>query len=228
MLKILLIEDNKTIAQQICEFLSGHQWEVDYACYAQQGINLALSQSYDVVLLDLNLPDMDGLKVCKTIKEESEVSQPILMVTARDAFEHKAAGFKYGADDYLTKPFDLRELVLRCQALAKRHILHTPKILELGELSLNTREQTACRQNKTLPLTTIGFKILEILMRSHPAPVSRTYLSQQIWGEQPPDSDALKSHIYALRKEMDKPFAHPLLKTIHNVGFKLDIPDEKI
>lgn len=223
-MKILLIEDNQTIARQVGEFLAGHRWQVDFAYNARLGIELALEQIYDVILLDLNLPDLDGLAVCEQIKGNTEVTPPILMLTARDSFEDKAAGFRRGADDYLTKPFDLRELVLRCEALARRQALHRPKILTLGELELDTRTKTATRRNIPLELTSVGFRILELLVNCYPEPATRSYIAHQIWGDNPPESDALKSHIYALRKTLDKPFAQPMLKTVMNAGFKLELP----
>lgn len=225
-LRILLVEDNTTIAAQVGEFLSGHGWDVDFAYTATQGLRLAVDTIYDVILLDLNLPDGDGLQVCETIKEKAEVVPPILMLTARDGFEDKAAGYQRGADDYLTKPYDLRELVLRCRALAKRHWLHTSKILQLGELQLNTSARLVHRIGQALPLTGVGYQILEILIRAHPSPVTRAQLTHQLWGDSPPETDALKSHIYALRKTMDRPFPNPLLKTVFNVGFKLNIPGD--
>lgn len=224
-MKILLIEDNQIIARQVGEFLAGHHWQVDFAYSARLGMQLALEQIYDVVLLDLNLPDRDGLAVCEEIKRNAQITPPILMLTARDSFEDKAAGFHRGADDYLTKPFDLRELVLRCEALVRRQSLHQPKLLTLGELVLDTKARTAMRNNIPLELTSIGFLILELLVRCYPEPASRSYISHQLWGEDPPESDALKSHIYALRKSLDRSFAWPMLKTVMNVGFKLELPN---
>jgi DNA-binding response OmpR family regulator len=223
-MKVLFIEDNDTIARQVGEFLANHRWNVDFAPNARLGIALALADFYDVILLDLNLPDLDGLAVCEQIKAHAEVTPPILILTARDSFESKAAGFRHGADDYLTKPFDLRELVLRCEALARRHALHQPKNLTLGDLELDLRTKTATRQKIPLELTSVGFRVLELLVKCYPEPASRSYVTHQLWGENPPESDALKSHIYALRKALDKPFAHPMLKTVMNAGFKLEVP----
>src|SRR5690606_35496554 len=134
---------------------------------------------YDLVLLDLNLPDLDGLAVCEAIKSGAVVTPPILMLTARDSFEDKARGFGCGADDYVTKPFDLRELALRCQALARRQNLHHPKLIQLGDLQLDIKARTASRQGVPLELTNIGFRILEMLVKSYPSPASRTYLTHQ-------------------------------------------------
>ncbi|GGA87908.1 DNA-binding response regulator [Neiella marina] len=223
-LKILLIEDNTTIASQIIEFLSSHQCQVDYAANGKLGIELALNQIFDVILLDLNLPDIDGLQVCQAIKSQASVNPPILMLTARDSFDDKSAGFHQGADDYLTKPVDLRELVLRCQALARRNTLHQSQVIELGPLELDITSQTARRDGQSLTLTSVGFQLLTLLAQSHPQPVARSLIMHKIWGDSPPDSDALKSHIYSLRQALDKPFAYPMLKTVMNLGYRLELP----
>ncbi|TLU61041.1 response regulator transcription factor [Thalassotalea litorea] len=204
------------------EFLSGHQYQVDYADNGTLGEHLALSNIYDVILLDLNLPDIDGLDLCTQIKSKANYNPPILMLTARDSFKDKAAGFHQGADDYLTKPFDLRELPLRCEALARRHNLHRSKVLTHGEITLDLDSKTATRKGQPLSLTGIGFKILKILIDAHPQPVSRSMLIHKLWGDFPPASDALKSHIYALRKSLDKPYYKPLLTTLNHIGFKLE------
>lgn len=223
-LKILIIEDNQTICRQLGEFLAGHQWQIDFAHNASLGIQLAIEQIYDVILLDLNLPDQDGLVVCEEIKRNAEITPPILMVTARDSFEDKAIGFRSGADDYLTKPFDLRELALRCEALARRQSLHKSKTLTLGELTLDVRTKTAMHKGVLLDLTNIGFCILELLVNCYPEPASRAYIAHQLWGDALPESDALKSHIYVLRKSLDQSFGKPMIKTVMNVGYKLEQP----
>jgi DNA-binding response OmpR family regulator len=220
-LKILLIEDNLAIARQLIEFLGGHKWVVDYAQTGQLGVSLAAENIYDVVLLDLNLPDIDGLDVCQQIKQRAQFNIPILMLTARDAFEDKVRGFDQGADDYVTKPFEMRELVLRCQALARRHNLHTNKQIVIAELQLDLGQKTASRKGQALSLTNIDFSILSVLAQAYPQAVSRSVLMHKIWGDEPPESDALKSHIYSLRTALDKPFEQAMLVTITNVGYKL-------
>ena len=222
---ILLIEDNQSIARQLIEFLEGHKWSVDYSDNGTLGIKLALENEYDVILLDLNLPDIDGIDVCRQIKNEAMVNTPILMLTARDAFEDKARGFGEGADDYVTKPFELRELVLRCQALARRQQLHLEQQIRIGDLLIDKAQHQAQRQGQVLKLTGIGFKILTTLAEAYPQPVSRSSLIHKLWADEPPDSDALRSHIYSLRAALDKPFETAMLKTITNLGFKLDIDE---
>lgn len=225
-MKILLIEDNPAIAKQIGEFLSGVHWQLDFAATASLGVSLALEHIYDVILLDLHLPDGDGLDVCAEIKNRAKVVPPVLMLTARDSFEDKAAGFYRGADDYLTKPFDLRELVLRCEALARRQLLHQPKSFKIGQLTLDTNSKVSFYRDVQLELTGVGFHILLLLAKAYPQPISRSFISHQLWGDNPPESDALKSHIYVLRKTLDKSIGMPVLKTIMNVGFKLELPQK--
>jgi DNA-binding response OmpR family regulator len=221
-LNILLIEDNRVIAQQVIEFLSSHNWQVDYADNAKHGIQLACENIFDVILLDLNLPDMDGLEVCATIKKQAQVIPPILMLTARDSFADKAAGFKQGADDYLTKPYDLRELVLRCQALARRPDLHQSTTITVGTLKLMLSAKSVRVEDKECALTTIGFSILSLLAKAYPEPITRSLIIHKIWADSPPESDALKSHIYALRKALANHPSAPHIKTVMNVGYRLE------
>ena len=221
-MNILLIEDNRVIAQQVIEFLSAHNWQIDYADNAKLGIQLASDNIFDVILLDLNLPDMDGLEVCGIIKQQAQVIPPILMVTARDSFADKAAGFKQGADDYLTKPYDLRELALRCQALARRPALHQSTSLTLNNVALTLSSKSTFIDDKECALTSIGFSILTLLIKTHPEPISRSLIIHKIWADSPPESDALKSHIYALRKALALHTSAPQIKTVMNVGYRLE------
>lgn len=221
-LSILVVEDHPTIARQIVEFLDGLRWHTDYAATGSLAIELASREEYDVVLLDLNLPDIDGVEVCRKIKEQASRNVPILMLTARDAFEDKARGFQVGADDYLTKPFDLRELALRCEALARRRQLHTSSQgLRVGRLTLLQRDRRALYDNEPLALTQAGFKILFLLCSAQPHAVSRSALIHELWGADPPDSDALKSHIYALRKQLESVSGTNMIATIPQLGYRL-------
>lgn len=218
---LLLIEDNLAIAKQIVEFLEGLKWRVDYASTGKAGVALALENTFDVILLDLNLPDIDGLEVCNQIKAKSSNNPPILMLTARDAFEDKARGFQIGADDYLTKPFDFRELALRCEAMARRAKLHKNQILQRGHMKLDVRAMKVFWNNQQIAVTKIGFQILNKLLENYPYPVGRSEIIQSIWGDEPPESNALKSHMYALRKALDKVSDEPVIQTISNIGYQL-------
>ena len=226
-LSVLVVEDHPTIARQLVDFLEGLGWQLDHAGTGALAIRLATqqptSQPYDVVLLDLNLPDVDGLQVCREIKARAPVNVPVLMLTARDAFEDKAQGFREGADDYLAKPFDLREVALRCEALARRGALHQRHEMRVGPFTLLAREKRAFYEGRPLVLTQLGFNILLLLCREHPHPVSRAAMIQHLWGASPPDSDALKSHIYTLRKTLEAASGRKLLATILQLGYRLDL-----
>ena len=222
-LGVLVVEDHPTIARQLVDFLEGLGWQLDHAGSGALAVRLATEHRYDVVLLDLNLPDMDGLQVCREIKAHAPSNVPVLMLTARDAFEDKAQGFREGADDYLAKPFDLREVALRCEALARRGTLHQQQEMRVGPLTLLAREKRALYEGRPLVLTQAGFSILQLLCREHPHPVSRSALVQHLWGANPPDSDALKSHIYTLRKTLEGASGRKLLATILQLGYRLDL-----
>ena len=222
-LTILVVEDHPTIARQIVGFLEGLAWQTDHAATGALAIELATREAYDVVLLDLNLPDLDGLEVCRAIKARAPRNVPVLMLTARDAFEDKARGFKQGADDYLTKPFDLRELALRCEALARRGQLHIDQRMRVGPLTLLPREKRALCHDAPVPLTQIGFKILLTMCTAYPHAVSRSAMMHDLWGANPPDSDALKSHIYALRKQLELAGAMNMIVTIPQLGYRLEL-----
>ena len=219
-----MVEDHPVIARQVIAFMDGLHWQTDHAATGALAIALATREPYDVVVLDLNLPDIDGLDVCRTIKEKAPRNVPVLMLTARDAFDDKARGFNGGADDYLTKPFDLRELALRCEALARRGQLHREQQLAIGPLLLLAREQRAVYQGADLALTPAGFKILSALCEAHPRAVSRSALTHALWGANPPDSDALKSHIYALRKQLELASNAGMIVTVPQLGYRLQLP----
>ncbi len=223
-LQILLIEDQLSIAKNIASYLEqkGHQF--DFASSGNHGLALALEHYYDLLILDLNLPGLDGLQVCQQLRQQADRYIPILMLTARDSIEDKVTGFQYGADDYLTKPFSLQELEVRCLALSRRHLLQRKDSIELGPLLLDKKRQQVCRDGVKLELSSMGYKILLVLAEAYPQVVSRSVMSQHLWRDEPTESDALRSHIYQLRNVLDKPFAYPLLKTVFGVGFTLEIP----
>ena len=226
-LSILLVEDQLAIARNIADYMEEKGHVLDFATQGQQGLELALANHYDLIILDLNLPIMDGLEVCQQIRAKSTSHLPILMLTARDSIEDKVSGFTVGADDYLTKPFSLQELEVRCFALSRRYLLQTNDTLILGPLALDRKRQQIKRNGKLLAVHSMGFRILKVLAEAYPQVVSRSQLSQKLWGDEPTESDAMRSHIYQLRNVLDKPFDFPLLKTVHGVGFTLDIKDEK-
>jgi DNA-binding response OmpR family regulator len=222
-LYILVVEDQQSIAQNIADYMEDKGHVLDFATQGDRGLALALSNHYDLVILDLNLPVMDGLEVCKQLREQANHHVPIIMLTARDSIDDKISGFTTGADDYLTKPFSLEELEVRCFALSRRHLLQTDHTLTLDQLIIDRQRQQVTREGKNLELHTMGYRILSILAEAYPQVVSRSQLSQKLWGDEPTESDALRSHIYQLRSMLDKPFDYPMIKTMHGIGFVLDV-----
>ena len=219
---ILVVEDHAPLARNLAEGLEQHGHSADFAADGVHGLQLALDNHYDLVLLDLTLPGLDGLEVCRRLREQHARRVPVLMLTARDALHDKLAGFDCGADDYLVKPFALEELLARCHALARRHTLHQHHTLAIGSLTLERQAQSAAREGQPLRLHPAGYQILLALAEAHPRTVTRSELTHALWRDDPPDSDALRSHMYLLRQALDKPFARPMLLTVHGVGFRLD------
>ena len=226
-LTVLLIEDTLAIATEVCDFLEEQGVQVDFAATGKQGLHLAQSHDYDAIILDVMLPDMTGIQVCESIKLTCDPVPPVLLLTARDSISDKSVGFAAGADDYLTKPFDLQELYLRCQALARRQQLHQAQTVKIGELEVNERQQWAQREGQLLKLSSTDFAILLLLVRAFPNAVSRQQVISKVWGDDMPDSDVLRSHIYTLRQTLDKPFASPMLATLHGVGFRLQTSESE-
>jgi DNA-binding response OmpR family regulator len=223
---ILLIEDHRPIAELVFDHLEPRGIVVDYAADGPGGLRLATDNTYDVIVLDLMLPGLDGMEVCARLRNEARVDTPVLMVTARDTLEDKIAGLEAGADDYLVKPFDVRELEARARALVRRYRgAVRPEVLSVGDLELDTATYSVRRAGTTVSLSPIGFKILLQLMRASPRVVSRRDLERHVWGDLVPDSDALRSHLYNLRKAVDKPFPVALIQTVQPFGYRLGVPD---
>lgn len=219
---LLLIEDHTDIAEMVTAYLESRGYDVDYAADGVTGLHLAVSHSYDAIILDLMLPGMDGLELCHKLRNEARRDTPVIMLTARDTLNDKITGLDAGADDYLIKPFAIQELEARVRSLIRRHKGETAKeILTIGDLTVDTATLIVKRAGKELNLTPTGFKILTVLMRASPAVVSRRELERQVWGDILPDSDTLRSHLYNLRKIVDKPFDRQLLHTIQGSGYRV-------
>jgi DNA-binding response OmpR family regulator len=226
---ILLVEDNRGISEMVGEFLERRGYGVDYATDGLTGLHLAVSNSYDVIVLDLMLPGVDGLEVCRKLRAEAKKSTPVLMLTARDTLEDKLVGLDAGADDYLVKPFEIRELEARVRALIRRDRRQvSAEVLQVGDLVLDTATLRLTRAGQELTVSPIGLKLLGILMRESPRVVSRRDIEREVWGDLLPDSDTLRSHLYNLRKIIDKPFQKSLLHTIHSAGYRLADLDAEV
>ncbi len=226
-MRILVIEDNQDIAGNICDYLESQGALMDYAADGVVGLHLAVTGDFDAIILDVMLPGIDGIELCKKMRESSAPQPPILMLTALDALQDKLSGFAAGADDYLVKPFALEELHARVKALVTRSQGGNIPNLQVGPLEMNVGARQVTRDGKLLQLNRATFNILKLLMESHPNITSRQELEHTIWGDNPPQSDALRSHIYALRNKVDKGFDTPMVHTVHGVGFKLVPPDDQ-
>lgn len=222
---ILIVEDNPDLVANLVDFLEVRGHTVDIAYNGYSGLGFALDNSYDAIVLDLMLPGIDGLEVCAKLRAAGR-RVPILMLTARDSLEDKLDGFASGADDYLIKPFALQELEARLLVLARRgqgadggqgHLL------QVGDLTLDTAVWRVTRAGQPLDLPPIPLRLLELLLRRAPQVVSRAELERCVWGDSPPDSDALRSHLHQLRNLIDKPFPRPLLHTVRGFGYRLGV-----
>lgn len=221
-LRILVIEDSPGLRLSLASLLESHGHRADFAADGRSGLRLALAEPPDVLILDLGLPGLDGLRVCEAIREQCDRHVPILMLTARDTLADKLVGFEAGADDYLVKPFAGNELLARCLALSRRHRAGLSHELRIGSLCIDRQRGRATRHDQPLSLHQTPFRILLALAEAWPRTLTRSELIQSLWGDDPPPSDPLRSHLYSLRLALDKPFPRPMLKTVHGVGFRLD------
>ncbi len=224
---VLLVEDHRDIAEMVYEFFEQRGYTVDYAADGVTGLHLAVTNEYDVIVLDLMLPGLDGVDLCRRLRDDARRDTPVLMLTARDTLDDKVLGLEAGADDYLVKPFEIRELEARIRALLRRHRgTVAQETYTVGDLTLNTGTLKLTRAGKSLTLTPIGLKLLTVLMRESPKVVSRQQIEHEVWGDVLPDSDTLRSHLYNLRKIIDKPFDRPMLHTIPGAGYRLAADDD--
>lgn len=224
-MKILVVEDNPDIAANIGDYLEDKGHVVDFAYDGVTGLHLAVSQDFDAIVLDLMLPGMDGLELCKKLREEAHKDTPVLMLTARDTLNEKLTGFESGADDYMVKPFALQELEVRLHVLTRRGQTAQPRVLKIADLEYNLDTLQVSRGAKEINLNPIGLKLLQRLMEASPWVVSREELEMRVWGERQPDSDTLRVHIHSLRNAIDKPFDSHLIQTRHGIGYRIVDPD---
>jgi DNA-binding response OmpR family regulator len=221
---ILVVEDERRLAALLQRVLAEERHVVDVANDGASGYDLAGSGSYDVIVLDLMLPVMDGLEICRRIRKEG-VQTPVLMLTARGALEDRVAGLSGGADDYLVKPFAMEELLARINALLRRRdrALDIAQQLRVGDLTLDLVRHEARRDGHVIELTAKEFALLECLMRNPGHVLTRGQITDHVWRY---DLDALSNvvdiYIHYLRDKVDKGFSKPLIKTVRGVGYRID------
>jgi len=223
---VLVIEDNPDLAANVCDFLEAKGHIVDVAGDGITGLHLAVTQNYDAIILDIVLPGMDGLTVCRKFRDEAKRNTPVLMLTARDALDDRVAGLECGADDYVLKPFALRELEARLKALVRRSTRGlTSVVLNVADLAFDPALMQVTRSDRIINLSPIPLKLLETLMRASPRVMKREELERAVWGDAPPDSDALRSHMHTLRAAVDQANEPSLIHTLRGIGYRIAEPD---
>ncbi|AHY58674.1 response regulator transcription factor [Stenotrophomonas rhizophila] len=227
MTRLLIIEDNPELVANLYSFFEPLGYVLDDARDGATGLRLATQNDYDAILLDLMLPRLDGMTLCQKLRQEFQNPVPIIMLTARDPVDDRVQGLALGADDYLIKPFSLRELDARIQALVRRaQGRQVQGTLAWEDLQVDTRAPQAWRQGQAISLTPSTHKLLLCLMRAAPAVVRKQEMEYLLWGDDPPDSGALRTHIHELRQHADRNFPSTLIETVHGVGWRLSKPQK--
>ena len=220
-MNVLIIEDNQDIAASIYDYLEAIGYTVDAAGNGVSGLHMALTKNYDVIILDLNLPGIDGIELCQRLRKDAHQTVPVIMLTARDSLDSKLEGFNSGTDDYLIKPFALKELAARVKVLSERISRVSTSNLQVGDLSLDLNTHEVHRAGKNITLNPTLFRLLVFLMQNPHRVIKREELEHAVWQDNPPDSDALRTHLSYLRHAVDKPFNYPLIHTVRGFGYKL-------
>ncbi len=221
-MKLLLIEDHHDIAANIAEYFEARGDAVAHAVDGESGLSMAHEGAYDAIVLDLMLPGIDGIAVCRELRERGGEHIPILMLTAKDLIADKVEGFEAGADDYLVKPFSLAELDVRLKALIRRaRPPETRRSLTVGDLKFDLDTLEAERAGAPVKLNPTTRRILIVLMQNANRVVTRAELEKELWGEAPPEGDFLRAHMHALRAAIDKNFPDKLLHTVHGIGYRI-------
>ena len=220
-LNVLVVEDHAPLREEVVALLRGAGHRVEEAADGRLALAEALQRPPDVLVLDLGLPGLSGLALCRQLRERASQPVPVLMLTARDALPDKLEGFAAGADDYLVKPFAAQELLARVLALSRRAGAARDYRPRSGPLALGRRSHEAWRGATRLALPPTAFAILRLLAEAAPHALTRSELIRRLWDDDPPESDPLRTHLYQLRQQLDKPFDWPMLETVHGVGLRL-------
>lgn len=228
-MRLLLVEDQADLAANVADHLAGLGHQVQLCADGETAFAAARSGHFDMLILDVMLPRLDGLAVCRALRQEGLEQLPILMLTARDTVADRVAGLDAGADDYLVKPFALAELDARVRALLRRiqpAVNAAPEVLQVADLTFDPATLVAERAGQVLRLNPSTRRILQILLQNTQRVVARQELEVALWGDTPPTGDVLRAHMYALRVAVDKPFEQKLLHTVHGEGYRLAVLDE--
>lgn len=220
-IRALIVEDNRDICGNIATYLEKLGYVLDFAHDGVTAMSLALAHPFDVIVLDLMIPRMDGLTFCQRLRADAQIETPVLMLTARDTLDDRLKGFDAGADDYLVKPFALQELHARIRALYKRSHRNAENLLTVGDLTLNRSTLQVHRAGRRVEINPAGMKLLRRLMEKSPSVVERDELETLLWADERPDVDLLRSHMHKLRQAIDRQFDKPLIHTVHRIGYRI-------
>lgn len=225
-IRLLIVEDHAALAENLYEFFNDGRYILDFASNGLTALHLVATNDYDVIILDVMLPGVSGFEICRRLRQDMRCSTPVIVMTAKDQFQDKETGFNLGADDYLVKPFDLRELQLRVNALHRRRAggtamqLHAESLaFDPGTLELHTAS------GATLELSGTAARIFEALIRAYPGLLSYEQLRDQVWGEREADIHTLRTHVYGLRKQIQDALGLTVIKTLHGRGYRLTPPE---
>ncbi|MCS7276146.1 MAG: response regulator transcription factor [Dehalococcoidia bacterium] len=221
-MRVLVVEDERRLAQVVRRVLEEEGHSVDLAYDGEEALSLAVDGSYDVIVLDILLPKVDGVEVCRSLRR-ARVDVPVLMLTALDSVEDRVRGLDAGADDYLPKPFAFQELLARIRALGRRRVdPREPDRLQVADLVLDLRRRRAERGGKVIELSPREFALLEFLMRNAGRVLTRTQILDHVWGyDFAPDSNLVDVYIAYLRRKVDKGHSRALIHTVRGHGYML-------
>ncbi len=218
-MRLLIVEDDAGIAQFLNQGLSEAGYAVDVVEDGVSGLDYALATDYDVLVIDIQLPQLNGLELLKKLRSH-QIQSPVLLLTARDTVQDRVQGLDAGADDYLVKPFDFSELLARIRALLRRPPLQTETVLRVGDLEMDTAQRWVRRQNRTIDLSPREFALLEYLMRHPQQVLSRTQIAQHVWSfDFSSDFKVIDVYIGYLRRKIEAQGEQPLIHTVRGVGY---------
>ncbi len=224
-MRILLVEDDADLAQFIRKGLKEEQYAVDVATDGEEGLDLALHNAYDLLILDIGLPKLDGLTLCRRIRDRGNMI-PVLLLTARNTVEDKVSGFDTGADQFLPKPFAFVELLAQIRALLRRGSTQQIVQLQAADLRLDPASHRVWRAGKEIALTNKEYALLEFLLRNKNRVLTRTAIIEHVWDiSYDPMTNIVDAHIRALRSKIDRDFSPPLIATVRGAGYMLEEPD---
>jgi len=216
--RLLIVEDDIVIASELARLLEKEKFSVDVAAEGDTGRRFALENTYDLLILDVMLPHRSGWDICKAVRD-ARIQTPILMLTARDAVEDRVKGLEGGADDYLIKPFDFRELRARIRLLLRRDMANRQETMTFGDLTIDSKARTVRRGGHEIHLTRREFQLLEALARNAGRTLTRAVILERVWDEEESQEASVNFHVTSLRKKVDAPYDEKVIHTVHGVGY---------